>query len=338
MKTSDFSFNLPSELIAQNPADRRGTSRLLVLNRKTGKIIHSTINDFPEFVEKDTLVVVNNSKVRKARLYGISETGGKVEFLLTRCINSTTWLALVSKKKKQHKGKKYSFPGSCTGIILEEEGNLRRVLFSQPVDDFYLDQYGHIPLPPYIKREDTGDDWIRYQTIYAEKPGSTAAPTAGLHFTEKILADLENKGISVVPVTLHVGMGTFIPVRTENVEDHRMHEEEYEISSENAERINNAIQEGKRILAVGTTSVRTLESAWKEGKIHSGKKSTDIFIYPGFSFNVVNQMLTNFHTPDSSLIILVSAFAGKKRIKNAYAQAIEKKYRFYSYGDAMFIQ
>ncbi len=338
MKTSEFFFDLPRELIAQNPSEKRGASRLLVLNRTTGSLSHSMMKDFPDYVQDNTLVVVNNSKVRKARLYGKSETGGMVEFLLTKRIDDTTWLSIVSKKKKQHKGKKYIFPGNSRAVILEEEGDLRRIRFSRTVDDEYLDQYGHIPLPPYIKRKDTEKDWIRYQTIYAENPGSTAAPTAGLHFTEEILHSLQNKGVSVVPVTLHVGMGTFIPVRTENIEDHQMHEEEYEISSDSAEQINNAIREGKTILAVGTTSVRTLESAWKEGKVLAGKRSTDIFIYPGYRFKVVNQMLTNFHTPDSSLIVLVSAFAGKEQIKTAYAEAIERRYRFFSYGDAMFIQ
>ena len=338
MKTSEFFFDLPRELIAQNPSEKRGESRLLVLNRTTGSVEHSMMKHFPDYVQKDTLIVVNNSKVRKARLYGKSDTGGMVEFLLTKRIDDTTWLSIVSKKKKQHKGKKYSFPGSYRAVILEEEGTLRRIQFSGTVNDEYLDRYGHIPLPPYIKREDTEKDWIRYQTIYAEKPGSTAAPTAGLHFTEDILLSLKQKGIPVVPVTLHVGMGTFIPVRTENIEDHQMHEEEYEISSDSAEQINNAIREGKTILAVGTTSVRTLESAWKEGEIQAGKNSTDIFIYPGYRFKAVNQMLTNFHTPDSSLIALVSAFAGKNHIKTAYAEAIERRYRFFSYGDAMFIQ
>lgn len=338
MKTREFYFNLPSELIAQKPSDRRGESRMLVLDKNTGKLEHRGINDFVNFVDKNTLIVVNNSKVRKARLFGFSETGGKVEFLLTKQVNSKEWLVMVSKKKKQYKGKIFSFPGKLSGEITGEEGELRKIRFSKSVDDLYLDVHGHIPLPPYIKREDTKEDWIRYQTVYARETGSTAAPTAGLHFTELILNQLKTKGIVIVPVTLHVGMGTFIPVRCEEVEEHNMHEEEYEIPPESARLINEAKRTGKKILAVGTTSVRTLESSWRDGQIMSGKGSTDLFIYPGYTFKVVDQMLTNFHTPDSSLIILVSAFAGVEEIKNAYKTAIDLKYRFFSYGDAMFIR
>ncbi len=338
MKTREFYFNLPSELIAQKPSDRRGESRMLVLDKNTGKLEHRGINDFVNFVDKNTLIVVNNSKVRKARLFGFSETGGKVEFLLTKQLNSKEWLVMVSKKKKQYKGKIFSFPGKLSGEITGEEGELRKIRFSKSVDDLYLDVHGHIPLPPYIKREDTKEDWIRYQTVYARETGSTAAPTAGLHFTELILNQLKTKGIVIVPVTLHVGMGTFIPVRCEEVEEHNMHKEEYEIPPESARLINEAKRTGKKILAVGTTSVRTLESSWRDGQIMSGKGSTDLFIYPGYTFKVVDQMLTNFHTPDSSLIILVSAFAGIEEIKNAYKTAIDLKYRFFSYGDAMFIR
>ncbi len=338
MKTSEFFFDLPRELIAQVPSEKRGASRLLVLNRKTGVRKHCMMMDFAEFVEPDTLVVINNSKVRKARLYGMSGTGGRVEFLLTKQIDDVTWMAVVSKKKKQRPGKEYTFPGGYHAVILQEEGDLRKVRFSDTVNDRYLDSYGHTPLPPYIRRKDTEEDWVRYQTVYAEKPGSAAAPTAGLHFTEEILSSLKQKGVSVVPVTLHVGLGTFIPVRTTQVEDHHMHEEEYEIPAESADRINQAIRDGKRILAVGTTSVRTLESAWKDGIVQQGRRSTNIFIYPGYRFRVVDQMLTNFHTPDSSLIILVSAFAGRDRIQSAYREAVQKRYRFFSYGDAMLIQ
>ena len=216
------------------------------------------------------------------------------------------------------------------------------VTFTEEINDLWLDKYGHMPLPPYIRREDTEEDSDRYQTVYAKDTGSVAAPTAGLHFTDTILERLAKRCVEVTFITLHVGLGTFIPVRTENVEEHLMHKEEYEISKENAFKINQAKKEGKKILAVGTTSVRTLESAWKgtreKGSISPGKSSTDIYIYPGYQFKVVDQMLTNFHTPDSSLILLVSAFAGKERIKNAYNEAIKQKYRFFSYGDAMWIR
>ncbi len=338
MKTNQFYFDLPQELIAQKPSDRRGESRLIVLDRSSGRYTHSTMQAFPDFIDENTLLVVNNSRVRKARLFGTSKTGGRVEFLLVKKIYDTKWTAMVSKKKKQHPGKKFIFPGGITGEIAEDLGDLRSIQFSDTVDDTYLDKFGHIPLPPYIKREDNKEDWSRYQTVYAKKTGSAAAPTAGLHFTDEIISKIKERGIGIVPVTLHVGLGTFIPVRAENIEDHKMHEEEYEISSETAEQINTAKKAGKKILAVGTTSTRTLESAWTHEGIKPGRASTDLFIYPGYKFKVVDQMLTNFHTPDSSLIILVSAFAGTENIKKAYQEAVRKRYRFFSYGDAMFIR
>lgn len=342
MKTSEFYFNLPNELIAQTPADRRGESRLLVMDRNTGLLEHKMITDFPDMVEEGTLIVINNSRVRKARLYGISDTGGKVEFLLIKQINEHSWEAVVSKKKKQKVGKRFTFSGNVKGKITGISDDGAEITFNEEIDDLWLDKYGHMPLPPYIKREDTKDDSDRYQTVYAETTGSVAAPTAGLHFTDKILERLLQKKIELVSVTLHVGLGTFIPIRSELVEEHKMHKEEYEISEETVFKINKAKKEGRKILAVGTTSVRTIESAWEgsysNGKIKAGKSSTDIYIYPGYEFKVVDQMLTNFHTPDSSLILLVSAFAGKERIKNAYSEAIKQKYRFFSYGDAMLIQ
>ena len=342
MKTSEFYFNLPKELIAQTPADKRGESRLIILNKNTGYLEHKMITDFPDYVEEGTLIVVNNSRVRKARIFGISLTGGKVEFLLIKQVNKNSWKAIVSKKKKQIVGKKFIFSEDLKGEITANTENETVITFEKEIDDTWLDIHGHIPLPPYIKREDTVQDSDRYQTVYAKNTGSVAAPTAGLHFTETILNKLREKNITIVSVTLHVGLGTFIPVRSQIVEDHKMHSEEYEISEEAAFEINKAKKEGRKILAVGTTSIRTLESAWKgtssNGSIIAGKSSTDIYIYPGYTFKVVDQMLTNFHTPDSSLILLVSAFAGKERIKNAYNEAIEQKYRFFSYGDAMLIK
>lgn len=343
MKTSEFYFNLPNELIAQTPAEKRGESGLLVLDKKTGLLNHKMITDFPQLIEEGTLLVLNNSRVRKARIYGISLTGGKVEFLLIKQISSNSWETIVSKRKKQRVNKKFNFSGDLEGVItVHSENSTSVITFSKEIDDSWLDEHGHMPLPPYIKREDTKEDSERYQTVYAEITGSVAAPTAGLHFTDTILDELKAKNIEIVSVTLHVGLGTFLPVRTEIVEEHKMHTEEYEISEDTALKINQAKMEGRKILAVGTTSVRTLESAIKGsatgGLIKSGKGKTDIYIYPGYEFKVVDQMLTNFHTPDSSLILLVSAFAGKDNIKNAYAEAIEKKYRFFSYGDAMLIQ
>jgi S-adenosylmethionine:tRNA ribosyltransferase-isomerase len=342
MKTSEFYFNLPNELIAQTPSEKRGESRLLILNKHTGNLDHNMITNFPDLIEEGTLIVVNNSRVRKARVYGTSLTGGKVEFLLTKDINSESWETIVSKRKKQKIGKKFIFPGNVTGVITVHNETKTVITFSKSIDDIWLDEHGHMPLPPYIKREDTKEDSERYQTVYAQNTGSVAAPTAGLHFTDSILEKLKEKNIEVVSVTLHVGLGTFLPVRTDTVEDHKMHTEEYEISDGTALKINQAKKEGRKILAVGTTSVRTIESAWKgnseTGIIEACKSSTDIYIYPGYKFKVVDQMLTNFHTPDSSLILLVSAFAGKEKIKKAYIEAINKKYRFFSYGDAMFIR
>ncbi|MCK5153383.1 MAG: tRNA preQ1(34) S-adenosylmethionine ribosyltransferase-isomerase QueA [Spirochaetales bacterium] len=342
MKTSEFYFNLPKELIAQTPADKRGESRLIVLDKQTGELDHKMITNFSDLIDPGTLIVVNNSRVRKARIYGTSLTGGKVEFLLIKQISPDSWETIVSKRKKQKVNKEYIFPGDLKGVITVHNENKTVISFSKEVDDIWLDQYGHMPLPPYIKREDTKEDSERYQTVYAENTGSVAAPTAGLHFTDAILNELKERNIEVVSVTLHVGLGTFIPVRTEIVEEHKMHSEEYEISEDTAFKINQAKMEGRKILAVGTTSVRTIESAWKgsasEGLIKSGLGATDIYIYPGYEFKVVDQMLTNFHTPDSSLILLVSAFAGKYNIKKAYTEAINKKYRFFSYGDAMLIQ
>lgn len=342
MKTSEYYFNLPDDLIAQTPVDKRGNSRLLVMDKQNGNLNHKMFTDFSELIEKGTLVVVNNSRVRKARIYGISGNGGKVEFLLIRQLDSQSWEVLVSKRKKQRVGKRFIFPGELGAVITALNETVTVIRFDIKIDDNWLEEYGHMPLPPYIKREDTEEDSYRYQTVYAKNTGSAAAPTAGLHFTEKILENLIKRDICIVSVTLHVGLGTFIPVRSETVEDHRMHREEYEISEDTAFAINQAKREGRKILAVGTTSVRTIESAWREedgvGAVLSGKSSTDIFIYPGYKFNVVDQMLTNFHTPDSSLILLVSAFAGKDNIKNAYSEAIKQKYRFFSYGDAMLIQ
>lgn len=341
MKTSEFYFNLPNELIAQTPSEKRGESRLLVLDKKTGLLNHKMITDFPQLIEEGTLIVLNNSRVRKARIYGTSLTGGKVEFLLIKQISSDSWETMVSKRKKQRVNKEFNFSGDVKGVITELSENRTVIKFSREIDDPWLDTYGHMPLPPYIKREDTKEDSKRYQTVYAEITGSVAAPTAGLHFTDSILDELKAKNIEIVSVTLHVGLGTFLPVRTEIVEEHKMHTEEYEISEDTALKINKAKMEGRKILAVGTTSVRTLESAFEglatDGLIKSGKGKTDIYIYPGYEFKVVDQMLTNFHTPDSSLILLVSAFAGKENIKKAYTEAINKKYRFFSYGDAMLI-
>ena len=344
MKTSHFSFDLPEELIAQFPADRRGDSRLLKLDRSDKSLSHHNISEVASLIPGNSLIVFNNSKVRKARLLAVSETGGKVEFLLIKPMSddgpSTEWLAMVSKAKKQKVGKRYSFPGGIEGEIISVQDDGRLVRFSEAVGDEWLDENGHIPLPPYIKREDEFADAERYQTVFSEKTGSIAAPTAGLHFNQPILDDIAARGIETAFVSLHVGRGTFLPVRTDDIEDHKMHSEDYEISDETAEKINRAVSENRPILAVGTTSVRTLESeAARIGRrgVEAGRRSTEIFIYPGYRFGLVDHMITNFHTPESSLLMLVSAFAGKEAIDTAYKTAVEERYRFYSYGDAMLI-
>lgn len=376
MKTDDFNFELPENLIAQYPPERRGESRLMVLDRATETTIDAMVADIASFIEPGTLMVFNDSRVRKARLYGICEqTGSHVEFVFlapadgeqldaqpiqdstnagerqnisgqnrpvvpTHKLPSSSqrWLVVCNKAKRQKVGRKYQFPGGLSGTIISDRTDEKIIEFSSAIGDEYFNRYGHVPLPPYIKREDTKADEQRYQTVYATRTGSAASPTAGLHFTPEILSSLQDRGIEIVHVTLHVGLGTFLPVRTENIEDHRMHEEWFEISPEIANRVNTAKQEGRAILAVGTTSLRALESAWFDGRLHSGSYSTRIFIYPGFEFHVVDHLFTNFHTPKSTLLMLVSAFAGRERILKAYQSAIEKHYRFFSYGDAMLIR
>lgn len=340
MKTSDFSFELPEELIAQYPPESRGTSRLMMLERGTGSISHRSVAELPELVEPGTLIVFNDSRVRKARLYGeIVPGAGQVEFLLLERTGPSAWRTLVGRAKRQRVGREYRFPGGISGWIAgEEDGGFRIVEFSSPVDDAYLERYGHMPLPPYIRRNDDGLDAERYQTVYSRAVGSAAAPTAGLHFTAALLERLRARGTEHAFVTLHVGLGTFLPVRTELLEDHRMHEEEYTIHEDSAEKINRALSDGRPILAVGTTSVRTLESAWDGGWVKPGAGKTRLFIYPGYRFNAVSGIFTNFHTPNSSLLMLVSAFAGKRLIDRAYREAVEARYRFFSYGDAMLIR
>lgn len=372
MKTDDFNFELPESLIAQYPPEVRGLSRLMVLDRLTSETIDSTVADIASFIEPGTLMVFNDSKVRKARLYGICEqTGAKVEFVFlapyitaeagrnatemgsansgvqesgliapaeTLPNASRIWQTVCSKAKRQKVGRSYLFPGDVQGRIIGEEDTNKIVEFSAALDESYFERFGHVPLPPYIKREDTSEDEIRYQTIYAQKTGSAASPTAGLHFTPEILESLRTRGVDIAFITLHVGLGTFLPVRAENIEDHRMHEEWFEIPEHTAQKINEAKVHGKKVLAVGTTSLRAIESAWAGGAVQAGSFSTRIFIYPGFEFHAADQLFTNFHTPKSTLLMLVSAFAGRERILAAYRQAVEKKYRFFSYGDAMLIR
>jgi S-adenosylmethionine:tRNA ribosyltransferase-isomerase len=380
VKLSDFYFDLPEDLIAQYPAAERDRSRLMVLDRSGGRREHRRTAELPALLEPGSLLVFNNSRVRRARLTGISrQSGAAVEFLLLEeprgpgrpsaapefpDSGATLWRAMVRRARRRRLGSRYVFAGGSAdpreAEITGEEGEFRILRFDRPVDDAWLDLHGRIPLPPYIKREDGGLDAERYQTVYARETGSAAAPTAGLHFTPELLRSLEEAGMETAFITLHVGLGTFLPVRAENIEDHRMHRESYTISGEAASRIERAKAEGRKIAAVGTTSLRTLESAWRGGSggapgvLTRGEGSTDIFIYPGYRFRLVDQLFTNFHTPGSSLVMLVSAFAesfaegpaapnngaspGRKLILESYAEAVREGYRFFSYGDAMLIR
>jgi len=358
MKTSDFFFELPDNLIAQYPPEKRGQSRLMLLNRQTGKRVHRIVEELPEilcgpeFKGKDgekPLLVFNNSKVRKARLIGVSqETGAKAEFLLVEpqspvpTPHSSTWKTLTKRAKRRKPGSVYIFFDNngaeiARAEIIGGEGEFKHLAFDRPIDDEWLDLYGHIPLPPYIKRQDVVSDSERYQTVYASACGSSAAPTAGLHFTNELLSRISAAGIESVFITLHVGLGTFLPVRSENIEDHVMHREFFSIDEQSALKIEAAKAQGRKIVAVGTTSARTLESAWDGGTIKRGENATSIFIYPGYQFNAVDALFTNFHTPESTLLMLVSAFAGRELILESYAEAVAQGCRFFSYGDAMLI-
>ncbi|MDR1972039.1 MAG: tRNA preQ1(34) S-adenosylmethionine ribosyltransferase-isomerase QueA [Treponema sp.] len=357
-KLSDFYFDLPEDRIAQYPEAERGRSRLMVLDRSKGSREHRMVGELPALLERGSLLVFNNSRVRRARLSGRAlDTGAGVEFLLLekQYGDGTLWKAMVRRARRRRVGSRYVFAGGENGgtadgkaggreaEIAGEEGEFKVLRFDRPVDDDWLDLHGHIPLPPYIKREDRKLDGERYQTVYAAETGSTAAPTAGLHFSRELLKSLEDAGIETAFITLHVGLGTFLPVRTENIEDHLMHRESYTISGEAASRIEKAREEGRNIVAVGTTSVRTLESACLSAgseplRLRRGEGSTALFIYPGYRFKVADQIFTNFHTPGSTLLMLVSAFAGRDFILESYGQAIREGYRFFSYGDAMLIR
>jgi len=314
------------------------------MNREKGCLEHRMVRELPEILEKGTLMVFNNSRVRRARLFGVTEaSGAKAEFLLLKKIDPLSWLVLSKRSKRQKPGNLYVFDDVSAEIQSAAEGNFL-LRFDRPIDDAWLDVHGHIPLPPYIRRRDSEDDATRYQTVYAREHGSAAAPTAGLHFTEALLSELKSAGMETVFLTLHVGLGTFLPVRTEDVEEHKMHEETCNIGEDAACRIEKAKAEGRKILAVGTTSVRTLESAWTEdqylsacGRLRRGEGVTSIFIYPGYNFKVVDCLFTNFHTPGSTLLMLVSALAGRDFILESYKEAIKEGYRFFSYGDACLI-
>jgi S-adenosylmethionine:tRNA ribosyltransferase-isomerase len=353
MQTKDFHFELPEELIAQVPSSRRGGDRLLVLDRSTGKTEDRLFTEIADIVEPGTLMVFNDSRVRRARVYAtVESTGSEAEFLLIAPMaiagfeSGRVWKAMARNAKRQKVGRTYRFADGTRAEIVDDSSidlsgtEFRLLAFARAIGDDWLERNGHLPLPPYIKRGDELSDADRYQTVYARNVGSVAAPTAGLHFTDETLAALDARGIERTTVTLHVGLGTFLPVRAEKIEEHVMHEEAYSISDDTAERVTRAKREGRPVLAVGTTSIRTLESAWDEsaGTLRAGESSTGIFIYPGYRFKVVDRVFTNFHTPESTLLMLVSAFAGKERIFDAYAHAIAERYRFFSYGDSMLIR
>jgi len=338
MLTTDFNFNIPEELIAQEPATERGTSRLFVLDRKNCENTHTTVRQIASCIPSGAVMVFNDSKVRRARLFATGSGGGRVEVLLLRREGPALWAAITTKMSRLRTGKILALPEGIEAEVVETRPDERLLRVSSEFDDGYLERNGHLPLPPYIRRSDTPADVERYQTIYAREQGSAAAPTAGLHFTEEILDSLNSNGVELRFVTLHVGLGTFLPVRSESLEGHRMHREEYSIPDKTADAVIKARKEGRPIVAVGTTSVRTLESAWTEAGLAPGPGSTDIFMYPGYRFKVVDMMFTNFHTPESTLLMLVSAFAGRERILAAYEDAVRMRYRFFSYGDAMLIR
>jgi S-adenosylmethionine:tRNA ribosyltransferase-isomerase len=342
MKVSDFDYELPKELIAKFPVEPRDSSRLMVLHRNTGEIEHRVFRDIVEYLKPGDVLVINDTKVIPARLFGKLETGGKVELLLVRQPGLGIWEVMAKPARKLKEGKRIYFDEELEAIVKGYGGEGRRIVefILKSNKDFMekLEEIGHIPLPPYIEREEKPEDREKYQTVFARKEGAVAAPTAGLHFTEELLQKLKDKGIIIKNITLHVGPGTFKPVKVENVEEHQMDYETYHVPEDTAAEINRAKEEGRRVIAVGTTVTRTLESAAeKDGKVKSGEGSTNLFIYPGYRFKVIDALITNFHLPRSTLLMLVSAFAGRERILNAYREAVEKGYRFYSYGDAMFI-
>lgn len=341
LKKSDFYFELPEELIAQDPLADRASSRLLVLEKETGKVEHHTFRDILQYLAPGDCLVLNNTKVIPARLLGKKEeTGAAVEVLLLKRREKDVWETLVRPGKKMRPGAKLSFgDGLLKAEVLEvaEEGNRLIRFFYEGIFEEVLDKLGEMPLPPYITHK--LQDKNRYQTVYAKYEGSAAAPTAGLHFTTGLLREIADRGVDIAYVTLHVGLGTFRPVKEENILEHHMHSEHYQISQEAAEKINEAKARGGRIICVGTTSARTLESAADEnGYLRACSGDTEIFIYPGYRFKVLNCLLTNFHLPESTLIMLVSALAGRENVLAAYGEAVKERYRFFSFGDCMFIR
>jgi S-adenosylmethionine:tRNA ribosyltransferase-isomerase len=343
MQLSDFDYELPEGFIAQTPAKSRDASLLMVVPRKAGPCEHRSFADFIGYLSADDLLVLNDTRVIPARLLGRKQTGGKTELLLDRPRGKAfaddgrhcqSWACLVKASRPLRQGVRVLLPGEGEAVA---EGPGRVLLrLPRPVED-YLQEHGQVPLPAYIRREPRPGDRERYQTVYACSPGAVAAPTAGFHFTERVLEAIRKKGVEIVPLTLHVGPGTFLPVRTDDIDRHVMHSERYRIDAQTARAVSGARRDRRRIVAVGTTVVRALESAWDGRRLREGEGETDLFIRPGYSFSVVDALLTNFHLPRSTLLMLVCAFSDTGRILSAYRQAVDKGYRFYSYGDAMFV-
>ena len=341
MKTSDFYYDLPKELIAQDPLTDRAASRMMHLDRQSGEVVDDVFRNIGNYLRSGDVLVINNTKVIPARLMGVKEeTGAGIEFLLLTRKSDTDWEVLVKPGRKVKAGTKVTFgDGLLTAEVLEKMDEGRHIVrfLYEGIFEEILDQLGEMPLPPYIHHK--LQDKNRYQTVYAKYDGSAAAPTAGLHFTPELMQELREKGVIIAPVTLHVGLGTFRPVKVENVLEHHMHSEYYVVPEETANIINAAKREGRRVICVGTTSCRTVESASEEkGVIKAASGWTDIFIYPGYSFKIMDALITNFHLPESTLVMLVAAFCGKENILNAYRHAVDEKYRFFSFGDAMLIE
>ena len=337
MQRRDFHFDLPPSLIAQHPLAERSASRLLTLDGGSGALADRNFRELPSLLEPGDLLVFNDTKVVPARLYGRKETGGAVEFLVERILDASTALVHARASKPWRPGMRVLFSEGVEARMLERDGGLLKVEFLGATLPEFLYAHGHVPLPPYIVRDDAAEDKERYQTVYARVPGAVAAPTAGLHFDQAILDELRRRGVRSAQVTLHVGAGTFQPVREDDVRDHKMHSERAVVDESVCQAIAEARQAGKRVVAVGTTAVRSLESAAAAGALAPMDRDTDIFIYPGYKFRVVDAMVTNFHLPESTLLMLLAAFAGREQVLDAYRHAVEQKYRFFSYGDAMFV-
>lgn len=337
MDISDFDFTLPDRLIAQHPPEVRGSSRLLVALPDM-PLQDRVFGDLPDYIEAGDVLVFNNTKVMKARLFGQKESGGKIEALIERVLDNHTALAHIRSSKSPKPGTKLIFEGDICAVMVERADELFCLRFEgeQTVYEL-LEQNGHLPLPPYIERAAGADDDKRYQTVYAKHQGAVAAPTAGLHFTDELLGRLKAKGVETAEVTLHVGAGTFQPVRVDKIEEHKMHSEWFDVPADTVAKIAAAKQRGSKVWSVGTTSLRAIESAARSGSLKAGQGDTDIFITPGFSFQVIDRLITNFHLPKSTLLMLVSAFSGCDKIRAVYRHAVEQEYRFFSYGDAMIL-